>query len=231
MNPEELIRRCHRLAGHSPEAIADADSLISFFQVFRPDGNGLAGLFADLECGNELHQRLDELFIAAGDDRRPTGGRDVYFVVRQPKPIDPDEVKEAGADWLRGVREIAVAMKDDEVAEMLAPLPKFRVLEGIPPKHPKAEAEKSHLLRTISTSAPAMVQRIEVGDLAPALRQAYYFTACDKMLGDYLMWPFYQSVTGLNDPLKPYFKLWKHGVKYRIFNESQVDLYLPRQPD
>ena len=49
------------------------------------------------------------------------------------------------------------------------------------------------------------------------------------MLRDYLMWPFYREKTNLEDPFEPYFQLWKCGVKYRIFEETQIDLYLPRQ--
>jgi hypothetical protein len=48
------------------------------------------------------------------------------------------------------------------------------------------------------------------------------------MLRDYLMWPLYAEATGIADPLRAYFELWRQGVQYRIFGESQVDLYLPR---
>ena len=74
-----------------------------------------------------------------------------------------------------------------------------------------------------------MVERIDAGPYAEVLRPAYYFTACDTMLRDYLMWPLYAQASGLEDPLESYFELWRHGVKYRIFGETQVDLYLPRQ--
>lgn len=228
MTPEDLIRRCHELAGQPNDTVADADSLISFFQVFRPDGNALAGLFAELDCGDALHERLQQLYAAAGDDRRPTGGRDAYFVVRNPPAMTASAAKVAAEAWLIGVREIAVAIGNDEVAEMLAPIPIIRVLEGIPPKHPKIESEQSHLLRIVRTKAPAMIESIDAGPLATTLRPAYYFTACDAMLRDYLMWPFYVQATGLENPLGPYLALWKHGAKYRIFQESQVDIYLPR---
>lgn len=231
MTPEQLIRRCHDLAGHPSDAVADADSLISFFQVFRPDGNALDGLFSDLDCGDRLQERLDQLFLIAGDDRRPSGGRDAYFVVRKPATIDPNQLENAAKAWLVGVRDIALSVGDEEIAQMLAPTPTIRVLEGIPPKHPKDPAEKSHLLQTIKTKAPKLVDRIDAGSIAPVLRPAYYFTSCDTMLRDYLMWPFYASATKLDDPLAPYFTIWKHGVKYRIFGESQVDLYVPRQTE
>ncbi len=118
-------------------------------------------------------------------------------------------------------------LKDQSICEAFQPLPSIRVLEGTPPKHPKDDSEKSNLLRSIQDSA-SLVERIEAGPFPAALRPAYYFTACDPMLRDYLMWPLYAGATGLSDPLLPYFELWGHGVKYRIFGETQVDLYLPR---
>lgn len=235
MKPDELIRRCHDLVGDSvgarqvSDAVADADSLISFFQVFRPDGNALRGLFDELDCGAALHQRLEQLFAIAGDDRRPTGGRDAYFIVRNPAVIDPEELDDIAGAWLNGLRTIALSLGIEEVAEMLAPTPTIRILEGIPPKHPKDESEQSHLLQTIQSKVPRMVEQIDAGEFPALLRPAYYFTACDAMLRDYLMWPFYAQATGLDDPLAPYFQIWQHGVKYRIFGESQIDLYLPRQ--
>lgn len=104
------------------------------------------------------------------------------------------------------------------------------MLEGIPPKHPKVDSEKSKLLKSIQSTSN-FTERIEAGPYPHALRPAYYFTACDPMLRDYLMWPLYSKATGLRDPLMAYFELWGHGVKYRIFGESQVDLYLPRHAD
>ncbi|MEM9588853.1 MAG: apolipoprotein acyltransferase, partial [Planctomycetota bacterium] len=77
----DLLERCQRAAAIEIDPQAQPDDLIGFFQSFRPDGNGLEGLFDDLPLGDLLHQRLAELFSAAGDDRRPTGGRDVYFIV------------------------------------------------------------------------------------------------------------------------------------------------------
>lgn len=143
--------------------------------------------------------------------------------------ITPNAAKVAAEAWLAGIREVAIAVGNDEVAEMLAPIPTVRILEGTPPKHPKEDSERSHLLRIVRSKAPKMVENIDAGPIANTLRPAYYFIACDAMLRDYLMWPFYAKATGLENPLGPYIALWKHGAKYRIFQESQVDIYLPRQ--
>ena len=229
MSTTAFLERCYDLAGSETTEESDADSLIGFFQTFRPDGLALSGLFDELKCGDQLHQRLQALFDAAGNDRRPQGGRDAYFVVRNPSALDPDRARQLGVEWLSGLREIAACLGSASITALLDPSPSIRVLEGIPPKHPKEEHEKSQLLVGVREESATLVEQIDAGPYAPLLRQAYYFTSCDAMLRDYLMWPFYAEATGLDDPLSAYFELWRHGVKYRIFGETQVDLYLPRQ--
>lgn len=229
MSAEVLLRRCHELADLPVAERLGPESLIGFFQQFRPDGTALEGLFQEFEAGPELHARLRQLYAVAGDDRRPGGGRDAYFVVRQPKPIAPQQAERLATAWLEGLLAIATHLHDWAMLQSLKQAPRIRVLEGHAPKHPKQPSEQAALLRAIRGAAN-LVEQIDAGSLAETLRPAYYFTACDAMLRDYLMWPLYAQATGLEDPLRPYFELWEHGVKYRIFDDSQVDLYLPRHP-
>ncbi|MGB7324008.1 MAG: apolipoprotein acyltransferase [Rubripirellula sp.] len=234
MNTESLFQRFHDRSGQSPEQPLDPDSLIGFFQVFRPDGRALADLYDGLELGetdvtDALAERLESLFKFAGDDRRPKGGRDAFFVVRNPPPLDPDQAEAWTVDWLSSARDLAISVGDLELVESLDPTPAVRVLEGTPPKHPKKDEEKSGLLRAIQQNLPMLVEQLDVGPFPAVLRPAYYFIACDAILRDYLMWPFYASASGLNDPFEPYFHLWSHGAKYRIFEDGKIDIYLPRQ--
>ncbi len=233
MTPEILFQRCQDLIGSEAEEVEqlDGDSLIGFFQSFRPDGAAVNGLFDGISCATDLHHRLQNLYTAAGDDRRPQGGRDAYFVIRKPEPLDPALAEELACRWLEGICELAESVSEPLLGQILQPTPKVRVLEGIPPKHPKNESEKSQLLIAIQKNSADLVEKIDAGPLVPLLRPAYYFIACDAMLRDYLMWPFYAEETGLTDPLEAYFELWRHGVKYRIFGETQIDLYLPWQLD
>ncbi len=235
LTTEDMIEKCHRFC-NSEVVELNTDSLIGFFQVFRPDGLALAGLFDHLDIGDQLHQRLDRLYAACGDDRRPDGRRDAYFVIRRPSAIDPDKASDLASGWLERLSVLAKRVGDDDLAASLNPAPKIRVLEGLPPKHPKADEEKSRLLRCLQDQASVLLDRIQpTPAAAAALRSAYYFVACDPMLRDYLMWPFYAAAREdddaepVADPFEPYFQLWLHGVKYRIFGEDQVDLYLPRQ--
>ncbi|QEF97101.1 hypothetical protein Mal15_11370 [Stieleria maiorica] len=241
MTTAPFVQRCRELAsraggGETPEGgpgpeLSESESLIGFFQLFRPDGSQLSGLFDAFPQGDQLSDRLQRVYAAAGDDRRPQGGRDAFFIVRSPSPLEPETAEHHGVTWIDGLRQFAEAVGDDRVAEKLASPPKIRVLEGIPPKHPKHPHERSELLNVFLDHAPTLPEKAAgVDPHAELLRPAYYFVACDAMLRDYLMWPFYARQTGLADPLGSYFALWTHGVKFRIFQEDQVDLYLPRHP-
>ena len=112
MSPETLVRRCHELIGTVPEGLdlLDGDSLIGFFQSFRPDGLALNGLFNGLPTAPELQRRLDLLFVSAGDDRRAQGGRDAYFVIRNPQPLDPEKANQFADQWLSGVYQLAASV-------------------------------------------------------------------------------------------------------------------------
>lgn len=229
MSVEALIRHVHHHAGTGDGDAVDSDSLIGIFQAFRPDGKQLPGILDPLAEGKAIEERLDLLFSAAGEDRRPQGGRDAYFVVRNPPKLDPDDAEQTAIQWLTGLRSIAEKVGDETLSSQLDPVPEIRVLEGTAPKHPKDDAEKSELLLAIQNNGSALVSKLEdEAGFAKALRPAFYFTACDAMLRDYLMWPIYAERSGLTDPLEAYFKLWRHGVKYRVFRPNLVDIYLPR---
>ncbi len=235
-----LFEQCRQAARLDPEAPMHPDSLIGMFQAFRPDGIGLDDAFSGLPIAGDLFRRLERLYRDSGEDRRPQGGRDAYFVVRCPSPIDPVVAESTARQWIENLAEFAGAVSCREASAVLSREIHIRVLEGIAPKHPKNDAEKSVLLKTFATVVPEMTKRFvdeskaeDVPDLLELLRPAYYFIACDAALRDYLMWPMYQRFADqINamppDPFLPYYDLWRHGIKYRIFSEDQIDLYLPR---
>lgn len=227
----QVLRQMGEAIGLAPDATLGDDAFVGFFQTFRPDGNGLTGVFNGLHVADELHERLDELFEVAGDDRRPQGGKDAYFVVRNPDEIAPQLVQMAGERWIERLQGLAKSLGRHSEAEQLAGVEKVRVLEGIPPKHPKQEHEKTELLRLLKEKIPIWLEGSEADTpLTASLRAPYYFITCDAMLRDYLMWPLYRQSVPSPEPMEPYFQLWKHGIKWRVYQEKQVDLYIPRRP-
>ena len=203
----QLIQRCHEFAQIDSETdVANPDSLIGFFQLFRPAGQRLRGLFDDLDCGTKLHARLEELFQVAGEDRRREGGRDAYFIVRNFQPIDAQQVTTLAGEWLGNLASLAIEVGDENAVGLFQPTPTIRVLEGHAPKHPKAAEEKCSLLTAMQASVPTWCQQMErsvaAGDnsVSDVLRQAYYYICCDPMLRDYLMWPLYAHAWQTRDP-------------------------------
>jgi hypothetical protein len=225
----ELRDRCRELARMDPDALVDADAMIGLFQRFRPDGQGLVGLYDDLPNGTEYHRRLGQLYDACGDGRRSAAGRDAYFVVRQPPPLSPEDAESHANAWLAAMHRIAVRTGNDELATQLDPLPQVRVLIGTPPKQPKSDLKSFPLLRAIKVNASSITTGLASHcQVVSLLREAYYFTACDAMLRDYLLWPAYAELLSEPDPMAGYFELWRHGVKLRVFHDDKIDLYLPR---
>lgn len=230
MSTETVLReRCRVASGMEIDSDVDSNAMIGFFQRFRPDGRGLIGLYDGLPRGDEFHERLDRLFEAAGDDRRPTGGRDAYFVVRQPPSMSPEVAEFNATRWMESLQRISLRCGNASVSKQLEQLPRVRVLEGATPKQPKADLESFPLLKAIKVHAAEMTDGLACDcQVVSLLREAYYFTACDSMLRDYLLWPAYAEALGEADPLAGYFELWRHGIKVRVFHDDMIDLYLPR---
>lgn len=222
-----LIDRFHDHAGVQPSSADGADSLIGFFQNYRPDGLALQDLYDGHRHGDELSRRVEQLFVAAGEDRRPQGGRDAYFVVRQCKLINAEKAESLALGWLESLAKLGRELEDDDSVAVLDPMPTIRVLQGVPPKHPKIADGRTGVLSTLLESVPTWTHRLVTHADAEDLRQVFYFVACDPHLRDYLMWPLYADEVQTDDPFADYFELWRHRIKFRSFKEGQLDLYLP----
>lgn len=232
-----VLRQMCDAVGFPHERAMENDVFVGFFQSFRPDGNGLKGIFDGLPEAADLQERLADLFEAAGDDRRPQGGRDAYFVVRQPAEMAPQLVEAAGRQWITRLGELAKKLGHTEAVNALSNVETIRVLEGIAPKHPKLDHDKTNLLRLLKDEIPLWLENLKLEttshqktrlEIADSLRPSYYFVNCDPMLRDFLMWPLYREPIPIVEPMEPYYQLWKHGVKWRVYQEKQVDLYMPR---
>lgn len=215
---------------------ASGDSLIGLFQAFRPDGLPEPSLLDDYQGGEQVRARLEVVYDAVGNFSRSDSMKDAYFIVRLPPPLDPSEVTRLAKQFASGLivlgRELCNA-NSDKPREFLDSVPEVRVLEGKPPKHPRADNEKAALLKYIQQELPEqMNQLFKPGTLGARLGEALYFIACDSLLRDYLRWPLMSAdastVTG-GELFDAYFELWRHGIKFRIFSNDQIDFYIPRQ--
>lgn len=237
MEQSELLQRCRHLSQGWAQVEADGgdsdkwgpEQAIGFFQSLRPDGTSLASIFEDVPAGEDLLTRMQHLFAVAGNPRRPEGGMDAYFVVRKPRMVTAEAVEQVSRHWLEQLTDLDRSIGDQKLATLLSAEPRIRVLEGQPPKHPRNSEERCELLNLMTSLSTRLIDPLRPQhDAMLGLRQAYYFIACDTWLREYLMWPVYRELTGIDDPFEPYFDLWKAGVKFRIFNNQSIDFYMPR---
>ncbi len=225
------------LAGHPANGDSGPESLIGIFQQFRPDGTGLPEWFQQIPDGDQVAERFAMVYQASGYGTRPAGGRDAYFIPRAAPALSVQQAESAAVQFFVALGKVAAAIQWTPLADLLDPLPGIRVLEGKPPKHPKAVSERAGLLLAIEELIDQTTRRWAAHHPAVHLLQpAVYFMACDPFLRDYLLWPWIAghdnwkaSDPDLRDPFASYFQLWRHGVKYRIFADEQVDIYLPRE--
>lgn len=212
-----------------PSAENEAEGLIGAFQQLRPDPLGLRELFEEFPRGEAVGERLVQVYSAATVGVRPDGARDAYFIPRRPPATDPDQVEAWGRAFFKQLARVARHLEQPALYEHLQADPAIRVLEGKPPKHPKAIEEKAGLLKSLLAMNEPMTRAWADRHAAVAMLQpAVYFMACDAFLRDYVLWPWI-DVQDLEDPFAAYFQLWRHGVKYRIFQDEQIDLYMPRE--
>ncbi|MEM9364989.1 MAG: apolipoprotein acyltransferase [Planctomycetota bacterium] len=207
-----------------------SESLVGFFQNFRGDNYHLLhGFYEGFPGVESLAARLNELYQAAGDGRRPGGGRDAYFVVRNPLPMEPDEAERLALAWVGKLAGLARTVGRVDMVGILERIQHVRVLEGIPPKHPKAEVEKCRVLLALQDDFPELILTGFLGEPSfEIVHPAYYYICCDSYIAAHLIWPLLAATSKVQEPFEDYFRLWKHGIKYRVFADEQLDLYLPR---
>ncbi len=202
--------------------------LVGIFQAFRPDGLPDIGLFDSWQGGSQFAQRVQSLYAAVSNSRRADGLKDAYFIVRNPPMLHAEHAEALAADFMDGLHRLAQASGIEKIQRLFDPLPRIRVLEGKPPKHPRAKDERADLLDCMQDLIPALVDSVfDPDSLGAVLSEALYFTACDPSLRDFLRWPLLHADKLGQDPFLAYFQLWKHGIKYRVFRNDQIDFYLP----
>ncbi len=186
-------------------------------------------LFGTSSLGQLVSDRISAVMSASSSPQRAGGGQDAYFLVRDPSPSAPAFIEDQATRWLHRLHDLV----SQSSLHMRNPLPfgkpSVRVLEGLPPKQLKSDEEAIPLLRWLKRDAGQVTQGL-AGDcvIHELFREACYFIACDAMLRDYVLWPTYRLSEPTEDPFSNYFELWRRGVKWRVFQEDTVDIYLPR---
>lgn len=229
----DIVERLRQCSTTAPLDNPQASAPIGVFQSFRPDGlpetisHGLSARPMAFTA------RLESVYNAVRNSKRSDNMKDAYFVVRHPQEISASKADLLAEKFLTQLGDLADELELESMRRVLDERPRVRVLEGRAPRHPKLRQEKCEFLLALEEELPSQVSMLfSGGSSGDRLSEALYFIACDKLLRDYLRWPLLDNdPSGYlteKDSLQDYFALWKHGIKLRIFNNRQLDVYLPR---
>lgn len=134
MDEFTFLQHCKQLAGDTSGGSWAAENLAGFFQDFRPDGERLRPLFADIPGGLGVFQRLREVYDATTTGYRRSGSVDAYFIVHEPRPSTVEELRVLAVAQLTNWRLMAVERHETELVNMLSPTPAVSVRHTAPPE-------------------------------------------------------------------------------------------------
>lgn len=203
------------------DASSQEDSLVGFFQKFRPHGKGLAEALEGVVGADEILPRLLEIYQATAEGCQEG---DAYFVVRKPKPLSKEQARQMANSHLQKMEKVAKEVGNSELVQLLEPPPRIEVVSGKTP-WPPGQDDPETLIYEARTDFTLSLTPLESHILL--LDDAIYNIACDCFLRDYVLWPLYSRSTVIADPFEPYFKLWKHGAGIRFQGDDLVKAYVP----
>ncbi len=214
---DALVARWLR-AADLPAQEPNKDLFFGLFEKFRPSGEGVAQLLEGVLHGPEIASRLMECFEATKEGYQPG---EAYSLVRKAiYPPDPIEIARLLTQHHQYTQSIAALMGESELLE---------VLRGCTTA---AIGYHDVDLENYEDSIDAWVSEV-ISDYVSGLRQqlgsspesrypilwlaeAFYSIAADYHLAEHLLWPVFRDKSNIPDPLKPYFELWKLGLRPSI---------------
>ena len=178
--------------------------LFGLFQQFRPKGEGVERIFADVLNGDQYVSRLRQVYNATSD---PACANDVYFVVRSPLNTTDSKLQEIGNGFIDELRAFAKIIRNTELSDYLQLTDAVEVVQ----KSQLNRSNDDNLL--VMESIGDWLGGIGNGeDQILRMREAFYSIACDFFLMYYLQWPYYVNQCS-RDVFRPYFELWRRGVE------------------
>jgi hypothetical protein len=182
----------------------DEDRWYGVFQGYRPHGDGVEALFANVPDAGNYAARIRAICAASYHDN---WARDGYFVVRRPRPASAKELTALGHELLDGLRLLCKAARHD--GRTLGSL--FSGVTGVEVVSPERfDRKHPYHIDVINAVNDVLRRRRNYNDRIVQLREGFYSVACDFWLSYYLQWPYYQSWLP-HDVFRPYFDLWASG--------------------
>jgi hypothetical protein len=198
-----LLQRIFAETGLVVSKPEDQHILAGMFNRYRPNGDGVERILEGDGVEGAVRARVMRIFEATA---RAGKSGDLYFVVRQPEPMDPQMAVQYASDYLNGIGRLADFVNDSKTRELVASL-----IVSPHPNTPFARDERvaAHIWECVGDFlAKFQPDRDELF----ILKEALYSMANDLVLTAYVLWPAVQRSVSLPELLDPYFNLWRHRI-------------------
>jgi hypothetical protein len=225
MDNSTFFNRCKELSGDASRRRWTAHDLAGFFQYFRPDGKALEGLFHDIPAGVDVYKRLQKIYRATAAASQGPQGIDAYFTIRNPEPAPIGDLARYATAQLTNWRQMAAQINQQELVDLLTPIPEIKIVAGSPPVLDPSDTESLDVfIYDVQTNWHITLEPLCSHSVW--MREAFYTMACDSYLARYVTWPWYQSSSSIKDPFQRYFHLWLHGAELRCPSPDEITLFV-----
>jgi hypothetical protein len=211
----EILQRWKSIAGvYSPRPWVNEDDLVGFLHCFRPSGEGLEKVFADVVRGDEILARLKEVYRAT-DGSESTG---MYLHPTPSAPPSQTVVLQLLEEHVAKLKEIARHVGDAGLASSLDRVKRYEITEGKLPN--------SRTSQTLAASIRAAIDEF-IGSLTPVesdaelLTEALYSLAANYVVRDYVLWPLFEN-SAIEEPFAAAFRLWSFDVEFTFPGDDRI---------
>jgi hypothetical protein len=189
------------------------------FNRYRPDGQGLESLLGNNnDVEREVLARIRRVFDAASSGWDPC---DLYFVVRQPTPVNEMKAIQLAETFLNGLKNFADFLGDAELRDAL----EGRRITLQAPKGQEVDEDTPTMVYECLTDFLAEQQPAQ-NDLF-ALKEAIYSMANDYFLMAFILWPAMKITGPASNAFDGYYELWRCGIGLKYFAAGDVAVTLP----
>jgi hypothetical protein len=185
----------------------DEDRWYGVFQGYRPHGDGVEEVFAELPDAADYAERLRSVCRATFHDG---WARDAYFVVRTPLPASDEELAGFGNELLSGLRLLALLATLSGRRDLHEYLGGVSGAVVVPPGGADRRHEDHQFVH--EAVGDILHSLYEYSHRAVQLREGFYSAACDYWLAWFLQWPYFRRWVP-RDVFRPYFELWARGCE------------------
>ncbi len=212
----------NRLAQEEAWKADDPEVPPFFLHSFRPSGEGLEDVFRGVAQGEEILERLMEVYRIAGE------GDGMYFQVRKPAVASRSQLVSLAEQHLARMTEIVREYPAKGWQDVLAPLVERKIQVDVVQAQDPDKGRSEDLNAALYEVTCDYVRRLEAAPSdALLLRNALYYIACRYDLAHHVLWPLYRSATPVREPFQPSYQLWTLGAELWFEEPNLCRVYSP----